>query len=91
MKYSAEKMQKALGKKRWQKIADYDFSDGMTIDIMMKLPFTNPSYGTTVYVNQPDYNDMTFSETIADIKYFIDGCIADWNICPYNPDGTMKQ
>lgn len=91
MKYSAQKMQKALGKKRWEKIEDYDFSDGCTIDIAMKLPYTNAGYQTTVYVNQPDYNEMTFAETVADIKYFIDGCVADWDLCPYLPDGSFKK
>lgn len=91
MKYSAQKMQKALGKARWEKIQDYDFSDGVTIDFAMKLPFTNASYGTTVYVNQPEYNEMTFAETVADIKYFIDGCVADWDLCPYLPDGSYKK
>jgi len=87
--YSKQNMKKYLGKARWEKIQEYDF-DGYAIDIMMKLPYTNVGYGTTVYVNEPEYNEMTVRETIKDIKYFIDGCVADWDVCPYKPDGSLK-
>lgn len=89
MSYSESQMRKALGKARWAKVEDYSF-DGTTIDIAFKLPFTHPTYATTVYVNEPYYNEMTVRETLDDIKYFIDGLVADWDLCPYNADGTYK-
>ena len=49
--YTEADMKKALGKKRWEWIADYDWN-GETIDILFKLPMTTMQ-GTTCYVNQP--------------------------------------
>jgi len=90
MAYTEQQIKKALGKARWEKVEEYSF-DGTTIDIMFKLPFTHPTYCTTVYVNEPYYNEMSVKETLEDIKYFIDGLVADWDLCPYYPDGSNKQ
>ena len=70
--YTEAAMRKALGKKRWEKVEDYSYSCGV-IDIMFLKPWKNVSYDCTIYVCEPDANDMTRNEVINDIKYFIDG------------------
>lgn len=86
--YTEAAMKKALGKKRWEWVADYDW-DGETIDMWFKLPLTT-KHGTTCYVCQPFYHEMTKAQVIEEIKYEIDTADYDWDHCPYNPDGTMK-
>lgn len=87
--YTEAAMKKTLGKARWEKVADYDYSGGV-IDIAFKLPWIHPQYVTTVWVCEPGYYDMTKKEIVDEAKDFIDNLVHDWDLCPYNPDGTMK-
>lgn len=86
--YTEADMKKALGKKRWEWIADYDWN-GETIDILFKLPMTTMQ-GTTCYVNQPFENEMTKAEVVEEIKFEMDTATTTWDECPYHPDGTHK-
>ena len=69
--YTPDKMQTALGKKRFAKIADYSFSCGV-IDIAFKEPWIHPSYFETVFTLSPFYHGYTRQQTIQEIKNFID-------------------
>lgn len=90
MQYSMESMKKALGKTRWEKVDDYDFSGGV-IDFAFKLPWTHRGYGTTTWVCEPEHDEMTKKDVVDDLKYFIDSLEHDWELCPYNKDGSNKS
>ena len=87
--FTEAEMKKALGVKRWEKVEDYSFSCGV-MDFAFKLPWTHPGYGTTTWVCEPEYNQMTKKDVVDDLKYFIDGLEHDWDLCPYLPNGDSK-
>ncbi len=87
--YTEAAMKKALGKKRWEWIADYDW-DGETIDILFKLPLTT-MHGTTCYVNQPFENEMTKAQVLEELKHEMDTATFTWEQCPYDQDGNHKE
>lgn len=88
--YTEAAMIKALGKTRWAKVEDYDYSGGV-IDLALKLPWTDPDDQGTVWVCEPEYHEMTKTEVVRELKGFIDGAVHDWDLCPYHPDGTFKR
>lgn len=88
--YTEAAMKKALGKARWEKVQDYDFTCGV-MDFAFKLPWTHPGYQTTTWVCEPGYYEMTKKEVVEELKDFIDALVHDWDLCPYNPDGTNKE
>ena len=64
-------MKKALGKKRWGKIEDYSFEMGV-IDIAFKYPWIHEGYCNTIWVCMPFDHDMSKSDTVSELKDFID-------------------
>ena len=86
--YTEAAMKKALGKKRWEWVADYSW-DGETIDMWFKLPMTTND-GATCYILQPFYHEMTKAQVLEEIKNDMDFATTTWEECPYNSDGTMK-
>jgi len=88
--YTEAQMKKALGAKRWEKVQDFDYS-GSVIDIAFKLPWTNPGHGTTTWVCEPGYYDMTKKDVVTELKYFIDEMVCDWDVCPYDSNGNIKE
>lgn len=87
--YTEAEMKKALGKKRWEKVQAYDYECGV-MDFLFKLPWTHPGYGTTTWVCDPHYNEMTKKQVVEELKWFIDDMVEDWDLCPYKADGKPK-
>ena len=86
--FTEAQMKKALGVKRWAWVQDYSFECG-TIDILFKLPLTTMN-GTTTYVCEPGYYEMTKKDVIEEIKRDIDTATFTWDQCPYHPNGDAK-